>query len=82
MRSAGRWTCRSERSEDRNVHRPERSSALRSLDERTAALPTERVPPVQQRLHDVVIILFVMAWCCPMPPLRCERSEQGASGCG
>ena len=41
MRSAGRRTCRSERSEDRNVHRPKRSSALRSLDERTAALPTE-----------------------------------------
>ena len=48
MLSVVRWTCRSERSEDRNVHRPERSSALRSLDERTAALPTERVPPVQQ----------------------------------
>ena len=81
MRSAGRWTCRSECSEDRNVHRPERSSALRSLDERTAALPTERVPPVQQRLHGVVIILFVMARFCPMPPLGCERSEQRASGC-
>ena len=81
MRSVVRWTCRSERSEDRNVHRPERSSALRSLDERTAALPTERVPPVQQRLHDVVIILFVMGRFSPVQPLWCERSEQGASGC-
>ena len=57
MRSAGRWTCRSERSEDRNVHRPKRSSALRSLDERTAALPTERVRPVQWRQREAVIIL-------------------------
>ena len=57
MRSVGRWACRSERSEDRNVHRPERSSALRSLDERTAALPTERVRPVQWRQREAVTIL-------------------------
>ena len=82
MRSVGRWSLRAERSEVRNVYRPKRSSALRSFAERTAALPTERVPPVQQRLHDVVIILFVMARFCPVQPLRCERSEQGASGCG
>ena len=44
MRSVGRLTCRSERSEDRNVYRPKRSSALRSHADRTAALPTERVP--------------------------------------